>query len=76
MQVFQIWIEGFAATGDRGYAQKVGTGIGETFKDAVLDWASKQRHLERDWGRLDEERLSLWGCRLFDNEVDARRSFG
>jgi hypothetical protein len=30
----------------------------------------------RGYGNYDEKRNAIWGCRLFDNEADARKDFG
>ena len=91
MKTFEIWMEGFAATGESGTAQKIGEAEGETFEEAVMaftqpeDVVSKYDHKvivsKGDTLNLDKDhdgklKLSIWACRLFDNEQDARKSFG
>jgi hypothetical protein len=70
---WDIWSEGFAATGQRGRAYFHGTGHGSTFKEAVIDFASRDPEFAE---YFDQKRMTYWGCRLFDNEADARKSFG
>lgn len=60
-RAYEVWSEGYAATGERGYPVRLGTGYGNTFEDAVRELAARER-----WGDLfDPERLTHWGCRLF-----------
>ena len=74
MCYYDIWIEGYAATGERGSAQRVTIAQGESFKEACVN--AYQRGKFHGYGSFDAKNLSLWACRLFDNEADARRSFG
>ena len=74
---FEIWCEGYSATGEHGTAHLIGTGIGETFDDAVRDYMSKNsKHGIEEDENNKRSRWSIWACRLFDNETDARKSFG
>lgn len=87
MKNFEIWMEGFEATGQSGCAQKLGNAKGDTFDDAVRDYMERTPgHLieayTRDSFRSDEayenrrSNWKVWGCALFDNEADARKAFG
>ena len=40
---FEIWMEGYAATGEHGTAQMIGKGFGSTFDEAVKDYMSKNQ---------------------------------
>lgn len=80
MNKYEIWNEGYTATGESGGAQQLtrenGDNLfeGETFKEAC-----KNALIELDWDMdryYDEERNTFWACRFFDNETDARKSFG
>lgn len=71
---YNIWVEGYAATGDRGIAQRITSAVGESFKDACI--RANQAGKFQGYGNFDEKSLTLWGCRLFDNEYDARMSYG
>jgi len=67
-----LWIEGFAATGQSGVAQCLGTYPG-TLHDAIKAWVAKDLIREES---MNWDRMTFWGCRFFDNELDARKSFG
>lgn len=80
-------MEGYAATGESGTAQKIGTGEGETFDEAVRDFMSKNPGKGIEWNdsrryATDEDYMNrrshwnIWACNLYDNEADARKSFG
>jgi len=65
---YQIWVEGFIATGENGRAHLAGTYEAEEFSEACA-MAAKGRN----WGDLfNPERLTYWGCRLFPTEHEAR----
>jgi hypothetical protein len=70
---FEIWSEGFAATGDSGEATLHGTATGQSFAEACLRLAKEQPAFAQ---HFDPDRMTYWGCRLFDNEADARKRFG
>jgi hypothetical protein len=70
---FYIWAEGYRATGQSSGAICLGTAKGVTFQDACKRKASEDARFN---SYFNEEHLSYWGCRLFDNESDARRTFG
>ena len=66
---FEVWCEGFAATGQSGAAFCVGTVGAPTFEEAC-------HALLGDNESYDAEKRTYWGCGLFDNETQARESFG
>ena len=75
MKKFNIWMEGYQVAEGHGTAKFLGTYFENTFSDACRKAAEDNlRHDEYD--RFDPEDNSIWGCRLFDNEIDARESFG
>jgi hypothetical protein len=84
---FEIWMEGYAATGEHGTAQMIGKGFGSTFDEAVKDYMSKNpkhgieengrnRYINEDAYKNRRSSWNIWACSLFDNEADARKSFG
>ena len=78
MKLYEIWSEGYLCTGVEGNPAKaslLGKVEAESFKDACIKLCSPKEFQARH-GRFDPERLSVWGCRLFDNEKAARKSFG
>lgn len=71
-----IWSEGFVVTGTSATAQLLGKYSTESFDDAVEMYlqehpASRAYHTKNNKGDH-----FIWGCQLFDNETDARKSFG
>lgn len=66
---YKIWCEGYSATGESQPAHFVAEVEAESFKDACIKHYGGEK-------TFDSTRLTLWGCRLYDNEYEARRSFG
>ena len=75
MKKFEVWTEGYAATGESGKATFHGEFKGETLKDAVIKWRNTLTD-PHSVKCVDLDRMTFWGCRFFDNETDARKSFG
>jgi hypothetical protein len=85
---YEIWIEGYAATGESSTASYIGKAMGDTFEDACNNFEYPEDefnmgikvHSKGEKLPLDEKghggKPSIWACRLFDNEADARKSFG
>jgi hypothetical protein len=73
MTEYQIWMEGYNVTGNSATAKFIGQYEGVDFKGACAN-AMKDYPLADHY--YSPERNSYWGCRLFDNEADARKSFG
>jgi hypothetical protein len=75
---WNVWTEGYAATGEHGYAQFHGRVCAVTFEEAC------HRVWENAGGRKamgeftigSDGRPRAWGCRFFDNEKDAKASYG
>lgn len=72
---YEIWLEGYAVSGQHGTAVKIGTVAAESFQEACDSLLKRPGQRER-FGGYDSERLTVWGCELFDNETDARKSYG
>ncbi len=74
MRMWDVWSEGYAATGEHAGAMYHGRWPGETFVEAARTWAAQSSspscYSERNGVP------AYWGCRLFDNEQDARKAFG
>ena len=71
MRRFELWMEGYRATCEHDTARFLGVFEAETFDDAYMIYA-KQKNLPD----YDIKKKTDWGRRIFDNEADARRSFG
>lgn len=73
---YEIWREGYAATGERSTASFIGKGIGKTFEEAVInfrhpsdkyaDWGGIKIHSKGDTLNLDTD----------SNEPDGYRRVG
>lgn len=70
---YNVWMEGFALSGEgeRSQASLVGSVEANNFQEAC-----DKICLARYAGLYDAEHKTVWGCRLFDNEIDARKTFG
>ena len=73
MPSFKIWSEGYSATGNSAGAHFHGEAKGEDFEKACRNFASKEPEFAK---YFDKSGMTYWGCRLFDNESDARQSYG
>jgi hypothetical protein len=72
MEKFNIWMSGLSGSGMNATASFCGEFKGKNFADACLNWAKAKEKLDS----FNQKRLTYWGCGLYDNEVDARKSFG
>lgn len=70
-----LWLEGFSATGQSGTAQCLGTYNATDLDDAVKQYMASHPN-SVDWDRFGRGRHAIWGCEIFDNESQARASFG
>lgn len=79
LKKYKVFIEGYAVTGGSANArQMIGPGDqyeweGETFEDACRNAVIG---CEMSMENYDAKRNTYWGCRFFDNYMDARKSFG
>lgn len=85
---WEIWIEGYAVSGNISTASFIGKATGETFEEACRNFREPENIVAPQGGVVITKRgtglnldfsygyPSIWGCRLFDNEAEARESFG
>lgn len=76
MKEFNIWSEGYAATGQQSGATFHGVFKASSFLDAVKMWADTLEPASKNLMNLDADPPTFWACELFDNETDAREAFG
>jgi hypothetical protein len=86
--IFEVWAEGWSATGNDSPARLVARVEALTFREACyvamcheyLDGIAKRRKDKQyyDPNRFDYDftNLTIWGCRLFPTEAEAKKSFG
>ena len=72
----EVWSEGFAATGESGKAAHHGTYSAYSLKQAFNMWVSEDSERAAYAVEHLDGTLSYWGCKIFDNGNDARKSFG
>jgi hypothetical protein len=72
---YEIWRTGFSITGNSEPACFIGFSYGDTFEEACKNYQDEITGKKLD---LDAHYPfpAIWGCRLYDNEADARKSFG
>lgn len=90
MNEYEIWLEGYAASGDSAKASRV-LREGETnskWSGVTFQQACVKALNELKWQMLyegvqgcgssyyDQKNNSYWACRFFDNEADAKKSCG
>jgi len=78
---FEVWLEGYCATGcENGPvpAQFIGKFEAQDFRDACHIAAMTIAHgnLYTFFKYYSINHNTWWACRFFDNEADARESFG
>jgi hypothetical protein len=117
LKEYEIWIEGYSATGEHSPASFIGRARGKNFDEACENFEYPEDlknpyyfggpgqveyfHRKGDKLNLDKDHdgnlrrgayrgeagpgteraklkgnYSIWACQLFDNEADARKSFG
>lgn len=74
LPIWTVWLEGYSATGQNSPAKLCGEYAAATFEEACRKWVATL-HVEGQ-SYYNAENNAYWGCRFFDNEIDARKSFG
>jgi len=69
MTRWDVWCDGYRADGLAGEARLIGTIEAESFYGACIALCG-------DLAGFRIEDLTLGGCRLYDNEADARKAYG
>ncbi|GAB6989532.1 hypothetical protein [Paenibacillus pini] len=73
MRSYDIWSEGYVATGGSGRVYYHGYSSGESFKEACVNFARENNEFNK---YFDAERMSFWGCKLYSSSSDASASYG
>jgi hypothetical protein len=74
--VFSLWVEGYEITGQASPARCLGPIEGTSFSAALKTYVDSLPPESRAYWTARNSQWSYWGCRAFDNELDARRAFG
>lgn len=72
-KTYEVWLEGYSITGNSSTATFLGSAVAASFREATIA-ACKTNAI--DYDERDDGTLHFWGMRFFDNETDARKSFG
>lgn len=70
--IWDIWMEGYSATGQSAPARCVGTFRAVSFQKACETWAQTSESPSL----FNADALTYWGCRLYPSEAEARSTFG
>lgn len=74
--VISLWEEGHRATGSTGTAKFLGSYMANDMDDAVEQYLKKHPESKQYHRRNEDGTHAIWGCVLYDNEIDARKTFG
>ncbi len=66
---YEVWMEGFRCTGECSGAMYKGKTKAKSFEEACDIICGSE-------AQYDSERGSVWNCKLYDNEADARKYYG
>jgi hypothetical protein len=69
---YQVWMEGFVVMEGHATAEY----LGEYEADSFLEACKKAADNHPGYGGYNQKTNRIWGCQLFDNEIDARKGFG
>jgi len=69
---YSVWMEGYSIMEGNSDARHLGDYEANSFFEACKLAADDYSN----FGKYYPEDNTIWGCRLFDNEKDARKSFG
>ena len=73
MKSYEVWIEGYIVIEGSCKAQSIGSYKAKTFKDACVKALRKQKFRMEFYDKVSNR---FWGRSLYDNETDARKTFG
>jgi hypothetical protein len=79
MKPYEVWMEGHAATGDSSEAEFCGVYEAKTFAEACKAWVKEkgdEKYFNPHNSIFTPPAPTYWSCQFFDNEHNARRSFG
>jgi len=86
-KLWEIWTEGYAATGESCTAFKLGEYWADSFDEAVEKYNekhpttgavqfTKESFISDEAYKTRRSNWNIWACALFDTEEEARKSFG
>jgi hypothetical protein len=80
MNIYEVWVEGYIATGERDKAQQLKNLNRDDNKWEANDFKSACllaiETLKWDLNYYNKDNNSYWACKFYDNEKDARKNYG
>lgn len=73
---WEIWSEGYQASGDSGTAVYHDTIEAVSFDEACQKYADSDPMVKSQMKRHGPGHWTYWACQMFDNEADARKTYG
>jgi hypothetical protein len=73
--MMNLWIEGFRASGESSNARFLGCYEAQNVLMAADQWVAALPERRLNY-RITDGVPYYWGCRMFDNEADASKTFG
>ena len=74
---YEVWMEGYAFTGNSSPHMFIGRAVASSFQEAceiaLRAWCNDMNEFNMYY---DSDKCTFWGCRCYDNEADAAKSFG
>lgn len=71
----EIWAEGYVTNGETSPARLLGKFTAQNFREAVEEFRDSLAD-DRSRNTVNLDTMTFWGCKLYDNENAARKSFG
>lgn len=75
METYEVWLEGYIATGESSEAHFYGLHKAASFKEACMKAMTIHKFSDLD-KYYNEENNTYWACHFYNNELEARKSFG
>ena len=75
---YEVWIEGFQITGQSAKAERLLHKNITLWEASTFQEACEKACIAKDWDMkyYDKNKNTYWACNFYDNEKDARKSFG
>jgi hypothetical protein len=74
---WDLWMEGYQATGNFATARFLGSYDAFSYAEAVQQYLDEKHPTDqKQLASWHDGYCAIWGCRIYDNETDARKYFG
>lgn len=90
LKEYEVWSQGWSSSDGNAQAHLIGKTIARSFRQAChiimcqkylenikkVNDPNYKEYFNPDRWDYDSKGITVWGCSLYDNEADARKSFG